>query len=75
MHASQDEVLIHFDSARDVLVVYRLKLDQVGAVVGKVLHTEYPMSKLEPMAFDAAGRLIGEDVLMALKATRERLVK
>ena len=69
---SENDLLVHFDLERQKLVIYRLTS---GSPAQNVLHTEYPVAKLQAMPFGEAGRIIGEDILISIAGTRQALVK
>ncbi len=70
MMPSENDLLIHFDSAQQKLVIYRLLSQELPA---KVIHTEYTLSELKAKGVDQASKLLGEDILVSLQGTRDTL--
>ena len=67
MKPNPDVLLIQFDSATRKLVVYRLLSQELPQ---KVIHTEYNIDDLKAKGA-AASAMIGEDILLSLKGTRD----
>jgi|GEM_PF-5383173 ferritin-like protein len=70
MKILENELLIKYDVDRQEIITYRLIKDSSEMV----LNTVYPISKMTIKGIHEAGRIIGEDILVALKATREEFL-
>lgn len=70
MKILENELLIKFDAERQEIITCRLIKDSSETV----LNTAYPISKMTMKGIHEAGRIIGEDILLSLKATREEFV-
>ena len=70
MKILENELLIKYDADRQEIITYRLIKDSPETV----LNTVYPISKMRIKGIHEAGRIIGEDILVALKATREEFL-
>jgi hypothetical protein len=70
MKILENELLIKFDTDRQQIITYRLIKDSSE----KILNTVYPISEMIVKGLPEAGRIIGEDILISLQATREEFV-
>jgi hypothetical protein len=70
MKILENEILVEFDEGRQEIITYRL----TAGSDEKVLHTVYSLSNIQSKGFGESARLIGEDILISLKGTREKLI-
>lgn len=70
MKIKENELRVRYDTEQKRLSIYRI----VDGPDGEVINTSYSLSDLRLKGVRESGRLIGEDILVALKGTREELL-
>lgn len=70
---SENDLLIHFDPAKQLLIIDHLMFEH-GQQVDTVLLTEVHLSQLKAMPFADAARMLGENILISLSGTRKALI-
>jgi hypothetical protein len=71
MKILENEILVQFDEEHQQIVTYRA----IEGSPEKVLHTIYLLSEIQSKGIGESERLIGEDILISLKGTREKFFK
>jgi hypothetical protein len=66
MKILDDDLRVRFDPDKQEIRLYRT----IEGGGDEVLHTAYPLASLKGKGFSEAGRLVGEDILLALRSTR-----
>lgn len=68
MNILENELIVRYDKEQERLNIYRI----VGSD-REVINTPYLLSDLKLKGIHESGRLIGEDILLSLKGTRNEL--
>lgn len=71
MKIAENELIVQFDEENGRIVTYR----PVEGSAERVLHTVYPLSEIQSKGISESGRIIGEDILISLRGTREILME
>ena len=70
MKIKENELRVRYNTEEKRINIYRTLEDSNG----EIINTSYSLSDLKTKGLHESGCLIGEDILMSLKGTREELL-
>ena len=70
MKISENELIIRFEADQNAVVVYRT----IEGSSERVLMTRYSIEELQSQPVPDSARILGEDIIAALKGTRSSLL-